>query len=88
MIKELGGPPSVKSLPNLLIVRFPCGPNEKVLVTDELKCPPRIEGGGLLNELSVILEGNRTANKDFRGNRDMYFKVKQEQHNQLKVIQR
>lgn len=87
MIKDLGGPPSLKSLPNLLIVRFPCGSDKKVLVTDELECPPRgIEGGGLLNELDAILEGNRRVNEDFRGNRDMYFKVKQEHHNQLKVM--
>jgi hypothetical protein len=35
--------------------------------------------------LHSILEGNRTVNKDFRGNRDMYWKLKQEHHDQLKV---
>ena len=86
MMKELGGPPCSRSLPSLVLTRLPCGPQPRALITSDLEAPTQgIESGGLLSELNSILEGNRRAYKDFRGNREMYFKVKQEHHNQLKV---
>jgi len=82
----LGGAPGLKSLPYLTFVRFPCGGRRGSTIVKELEKPAgEIAGGGLLSELNSILEGNSTVNKDYRGNLEQYWKVKQEHHNQLKV---
>ena len=80
-----GPPPFVYSLPKLAIVRFHSG-SPDTFITKILEKPSGgISGGSLLAELKSILEGNRSVNKDFRGNRDQYWKLKQEHHDQLKV---
>lgn len=82
----LGGVPGLKSLPYLTFIRFPCGGRQGSTIVKELEKPAgEIAGGGLLSELNSILEGNSTVNKDYRGNLEQYWKVKQEHHNQLKV---
>ena len=83
----LGGRPCLKSLPDLTFVRFPCGKRKGSLIVHELDKPVgEIAGGGLLTELDSILEGNTRVGKDFRGNLQEYWKVKEEHHNRLKVM--
>ena len=85
-IKMLGfGPaPLIQNLPKLLMVRF-SGSNIETLLTHTLRRPAGEVRGSLLAEMNSILEGNRLVNKEFRGNRDQYWKLKQEHHEQLKV---
>ena len=84
--KLLGGPPGYTNLPTLTLIRFPCGKRQGSILVKELDKPSgEVVGGGLLNELNSILDGNRRVNKDYRGNVGQYWKVKQEHHNQLKV---
>lgn len=79
------GPPSmVQSLPKLAMVRFP-GSRSDAMLTSTLENPAGEVRGSLLAELSSILEGNRLVSKEFRGNREQYWKMKQEHHDQLKV---
>lgn len=79
-----GVPPLVQSLPKLMLLRFP-GSSSEVVLTAAIENPAGEVRGSLLAELSSILEGNRLLNKEFRGNRDLYWKTKQEHHDQLKV---
>lgn len=86
-LKMVGfGPPSlIHSLPKLIITRVSGGQTETFL-SKILEHPSgSISGGSLLAEFKSILEGNRSINKDFRGSRDQYWKLKQEHHDQLKV---
>ena len=81
-----GSPPMIKNLPNLIMVRF-SGNKVDSLLTHTLERPAGEVRGSLLAEMSSILDGNRLINKEFRGNRDQYWKLKQEHHEQLKVTQ-
>ena len=81
-----GPPPLIHNLPKLVIARFHGGQNGTFLIKSLDPPPSTMSGVSLLAELKSILEGNRSVNKDFRGNRDQYWKLKQEQHDQLKVI--
>ena len=79
------GPPSmVQTLPKLAMVRFR-GSRAGATITNTLDNPAGEVRGSLLAELNSILEGNRLVNKEFRGNRAEYWKMKQEHHDQLKV---
>lgn len=81
-----GPPPLIHNLPKLVIARFHGG-HQGTFLTKSLDPPPgSMSGVSLLAELKSILEGNRSVNKDFRGSRDQYWKLKQEQHDQLKVM--
>jgi len=79
-----GPPPSVQSLPKLLLARF-SGRHPGNVLTNILENPIGEVRCSLLAELNSILEGNRLVNKEFRGNRDQYWRLKQEHHDQLKV---
>lgn len=80
-----GPPPLIYNLPKLIITRFHGGKNGSILSKQLERPSGSISDGSLLAELKSILEGNRSVNKDFRGNRDQYWKLKQEHHEQLKV---
>ena len=83
----LGEPPGLKNLPDLTFVRFRCGKQKGSTIVKELDKPVgETVSRGLLVKLNSILEGNTRVNKDYRGNFQEYWKVKQEHHNQLKVM--
>jgi hypothetical protein len=84
-MQGFGPPPIAYSLPKLIIARFHGGHTGSLLTKFIDQPAGGLSGESLLAELHSILEGNRTVNKDFRGNRDMYWKLKQEHHDQLKV---
>ena len=85
-MKGFGPPPLVYNLPKLMIARLHGGLSGSFMT--RFIDPPAggLSEGSLLAELHSILEGNRSVNKDFRGNRDQYWKLKQEHHDQLKVL--
>ncbi|XP_046446158.1 separase-like [Daphnia pulex] len=85
-MQGFGPPPIAYSLPKLIIARFHGGHTGSLLTRFIDEPAGGLLGESLLAELHSILEGNRTVNKDFRGNRDMYWKLKQEHHDQLKVL--
>lgn len=80
-----GPPPAVYKLPNLLVTRIsrtsPCTVTVKLLP----RPPEDIGHGSLLAELRSVIEGNKTVSKDFRGNRDQYWRMRQVHNDQLKV---
>lgn len=79
-----GPPPSICGLPNLLITRM--AGHSPACVKVLPRPATNLACGNLLTELNSILEGNRSVNREFRGNREQYWKLKQEHHDQLKVI--
>ena len=81
----IGPPPQIHSLPKLVITRVNGGQSGAFLSRILDRPSGSISGGSLLAEFKSILEGNRSINKDFRGSRDQYWKLKQEHHDQLKV---
>lgn len=85
-MQGFGPPPLVYNLPKLMIARLHGGLSGSFMT--RFIDPPAggLSEGSLLAELHSILEGNRSVNKDFRGNRDQYWKLKQEHHDQLKVL--
>lgn len=84
-MQGFGPPPLVYSLPKLIIGRFHGGKNGSFLTKFIDQPAGGLSGGSLISELNTILEGNRIVNRDFRGNRVQYWKLKQEHHDQLKV---
>ena len=87
VLKLFGPPARKKTLPNLAVIRFPCGRDHKSFLLKEVSQPwGACEGSSLLGELEEILEGNRTVGTNYKGNRTEYWKIKQAHHDQLKVI--
>lgn len=85
-MQGFGPPPLVYSLPKLIIARFHGGKNGSFITKFIDQPAGGLSNGSLLAELNTILENNRIVNRDFRGNRAQYWKLKQEHHDQLKVL--